>query len=256
MKHRQAEGLPAIDIAAIESKLTPKVRRSHHEVVKIRDVNKDFLVGHTKLHILKNISATLYSGEFVIIYGPSGCGKSTLLHSILGLEPPTTGHIFLRDHDLYSMTNDERTNFRREKIGMVFQQSNWIKSLTVLENVAYPLFLSGVEYPEALKKAQKMLIEVEMGEYAKQRPTELSGGQQQRIAMGRALMTDPWILIADEPTGNLDTQASADIMHLLATLNRVKRRMIIMVTHEMQFLPIATRRIGMKDGEVLYDEHD
>lgn len=246
----------AIDITEIESKLPPKVERSHHEVVKIRKLKKSFAVGHTFVHILKDISATLYSGEFVMIYGPSGCGKSTLLHSILGLEPPTSGSIFLRGKDLYAMESEERTNFRREKIGMVFQQSNWIKSLSVLENVAYPLFLSGYKYIDAIKKAQETLQEVEMGSYAKQRPTELSGGQQQRIAMARAIITDPWILIADEPTGNLDTQASSDIMHLLALLNRKKRRMVVMVTHEINFLPIATRRIGMKDGAIIYDEHD
>lgn len=255
MKH-QTKPVEAIDISAIEAKLPPKIERSHHEVVKIRKISKNFPVGHTFVHILKGISATLYSGEFVIIYGPSGCGKSTLLHSILGLEPPTSGHIFLRNKDLYIMGNDERTNFRREKIGMVFQQSNWIKSLSVLENVAYPLFLSGYKYADALKKAKETLKEVEMEMYDKQRPTELSGGQQQRIAMARAIITDPWILIADEPTGNLDTEASSEIIHLLASLNRTKHRMVIMVTHEINFLPLATRRIGMKDGTIMYDDHD
>lgn len=253
---KQKQILAAIDIAGIEAKLPPKMGRSHHEVVKIRKLEKKFAVGHTFVHILKGITATLYSGEFVMIYGPSGCGKSTLLHSILGLETPSSGHILLRNKDIYAMNNDERTNFRREKIGMVFQQSNWIKSLSVLENVAYPLFLSGHRYKDALKKAEETLKEVEMDTYAKQRPTELSGGQQQRIAMARAIITDPWILIADEPTGNLDTEASSDIMHLLALLNRKKRRMVIMVTHEINFLPIATRRIGMKDGIIMYDEHD
>jgi len=255
MKHL-TKPVAAIDIGSIEAKLPPKVERSHHEVVKIRKLEKKFPVGHTFVHILKGISATLYSGEFVMIYGPSGCGKSTLLHSILGLEPPTSGHIFLRNKDLYAIGNDERTNFRREKVGMVFQQSNWIKSLSVLENVAYPLFLSGYKYHDALIKAKEALKEVEMETYTTQRPTELSGGQQQRIAMARAIITDPWIVIADEPTGNLDTEASSEIMHLLALLNRKKRRMVIMVTHEINFLPIATRRIGMKDGTIINDEHD
>lgn len=255
MKARNQE-LNIIDIKGVESRLPPKKTRSHHEVVKVSRISKQYKVGTGTVKVLNNITLVLYSGEFVILYGPSGCGKSTFLHTLLGLEPPTSGRIFLRGNDMYKMENDARTSFRREKIGMVFQQANWIKSLCVWENIAYPLYLSGLDEKRAHERSLQVLEEVGMEEYAKNAPNELSGGQQQRIALARALSTDPWILVADEPTGNLDTKSSESIIELLARLNREKRRMIMMVTHEMNFLPIATRRIGMKDGEIITDEHD
>lgn len=255
MKKKQS--LPAtININAIESRLPRKKKRSHHEIVMMRKVSKEFYVGKQKIKVLKGISLTLYSGEFVIVYGPSGCGKSTFLHTVLGLEKPTRGEVFIRGKDIYDMTSDDRTCFRREKIGMVFQKTNWIKSLSVLENVAYPLYLSGIRKKEALDRAYQQLQTVGMESLSDHRTSELSGGQEQRIALARALTADPWIIIADEPTGNLDTKASENIIELLARLNREKRRMVIMVTHEMHFLPIASRRVSMKDGEVIYDEHD
>lgn len=154
------------------------------------------------------------------------------------------------------MNEEERANFRREKIGMVFQQSNWIKSLNCWENVAYPLWLSGFSEEEAKKRALAVIDQVEMSEYLNHRPMDLSGGQQQRLALARALSTDPWMIVCDEPTGNLDTQSGEEIIELLGRLNRQGRRMILMVTHEINFLPIATRRIAVKDGRIIGDEHD
>jgi len=245
-----------MDISVIEHSLPPKLPRSHHTVIKLRGVSKHFKIGESLVRAVQNIDLTLYSGEFVIVYGPSGCGKSTFLHMVLGIEDPTTGTIEMRGEDIYKMQSDARTQFRREKIGMVFQQSNWIKSLNVWENVAYPLWLSSYDDKSAYERALKYLNDVGMQEYAHHKPSELSGGQQQRVALARALITDPWIIIADEPTGNLDTDSSAEIMRLLTWLNREKRRMVIMVTHEMAFLDLATRRVGMKDGHILFDEHD
>jgi len=256
MKKQHTAPEVSINIKAIEAKLPPKRGRSHHTVIKLEHVYKFFQVGERRLRILRNIDLNFYSGEFVILYGPSGCGKSTFLHTVLGLEPPSHGKIYLRENNLYEMNNDERTNFRREKIGMVFQQSNWIKALTVWENVAYPLYLSGLSQDEAKKRALKVLAEVEMADYAQNRPAQLSGGQQQRVALARAISTDPWIIICDEPTGNLDTAAGAEIITLLAKLNRLHRRMILMVTHDMSFLPLATRWVAMRDGEIIYDEND
>lgn len=245
-----------IDIKKIEARLPAKKRRSHHEVVKLKGVEKSFVTGRSQTKVLKGIDLVLYSGEFVIVYGPSGCGKSTLLHTIIGLEPPNSGKVFLRGVDLYQLDSDQRAQLRRKKIGMVFQQSNWIKSLKVWENVAYPLWLEGMEDSLAKNKAIEVLQEVGMEQFFDYYPMELSGGQQQRVALARALITDPWIIVADEPTGNLDTQSGEEIIKILARLNREKRRMILMVTHEINFLPIATRRIGIKDGEVVKDEHD
>ncbi|MBD3250028.1 MAG: ATP-binding cassette domain-containing protein [Candidatus Pacebacteria bacterium] len=246
----------AIDIDAIESQLPPKQNRSNHVVVKVEGLHKSFDLGKQRVHVLKGIDLNFYSGEFVIIYGPSGCGKSTFLHTVLGLEPPDRGQVVLRNEDLYEMDHDTRTNFRRQKIGMVFQQSNWIKSMSVLGNVAYPLWLDGWQEDEAKKKAMEQLGQVEMTDYADYHPNELSGGQQQRISLARAMVTDPWIIMTDEPTGNLDSTSGTDVMTMLTKLNRQDRRMIIMVTHDVGFLPLATRRIGMKDGQVIADEHD
>ena len=208
------------------------------------------------MKILKDINLSLYSGEFVIIYGPSGCGKSTFMHTILGLEKPTRGKVFLRGEEIFKMEDDKRTNYRRQKIGMVFQQANWIKSLSVWENVAYPLLISGYEDADAKERAFKVLKDVGMENMANKKATELSGGQQQRVALARALSTDPWIIMADEPTGNLDSSSSAEIISILARLNREQSRTIIMVTHDMNFLPLATRRIAMSDGRVVADDHD
>ena len=208
------------------------------------------------MKILKDINLSLYSGEFVIIYGPSGCGKSTFMHTILGLEKPSRGKVFLRGEEIFKMEDDKRTNYRRQKIGMVFQQANWIKSLSVWENVAYPLLISGYEDADAKERAFKVLKDVGMENMANKKATELSGGQQQRVALARALSTDPWIIMADEPTGNLDSSSSAEIISILARLNREQSRTIIMVTHDMNFLPLATRRIAMSDGRVVADDHD
>ncbi|MCA9369455.1 ABC transporter ATP-binding protein [Candidatus Woesebacteria bacterium] len=258
-KKRTQEKLPTqtLDIDKIEAGLPKKKSRSHHIVVKVDKLHKKFSNGKLTTHILKDISFNLYSGEFVIISGPSGSGKSTLLHSILGLEEPTAGKVFIRNTDIYNDLNEhDRTLYRREKIGMVFQQSNWIKSLNVLENVSYPLWLSGFTESAAKKRALEILEKVELANWAYNNPNELSGGQQQRVSLARALSSDPGIIIADEPTGNLDTQSSADIMSLLALLNREERRMIVMVTHDLQLMPIASRRIVLMDGAIVYDQHD
>ncbi|MCA9372936.1 ABC transporter ATP-binding protein [Candidatus Woesebacteria bacterium] len=249
--------LELIDIEAIEKNLPKKQQRSHHVVIKIKHMSKTFGKDLAQSTVLKDIHLNLYSGEFVIISGPSGSGKSTLLHSILGLEAPTSGSVTVRKVNLYKdLTDSERTSFRREKIGVVFQQSNWIKSLNVLDNVSYPLWLAGVRENAARSRALESLASIGLDEWAMHAPSELSGGQQQRVALARALVSDPGIIIADEPTGNLDSEASAEMMSLLARLNREQSRMIVMVTHNLSLLPIASRRIVIKDGSVVYDKHD
>lgn len=245
-----------IDVKEIEKGLPAKNKRSSRAVVVLKGVDKVFEVGSRKVEVLKDINLTLHAAEMTVIYGPSGCGKSTLLHTILGLEKPTKGSVGLRGKNIYDMDNDERTSFRREKVGMVFQQANWIKSLNVWENVAYPLHLSGFSPERAEKRAKKLLGEVGLVDLAEQRPMELSGGQQQRVSLARALATDPWFIIADEPTGNLDSKSSTELMRYITRLNREKRRMILIVTHDMSFLPLATRRIGMKDGRLVSDDYD
>jgi len=249
--------LVAIDVEALEKKLPPKTPRSHHVVVKVDKVGKSFPVGDSTVAVLHDVSLNLYAGEFAIISGPSGSGKSTLLHSILGLEPPSRGKVIMRDVDLYNDLDEQgRTRFRRDKVGVVFQQSNWIKSLSVIENVSYPLWLAGEKKSSARQTSMNWLEQVELAEWADHHPSELSGGQQQRVALARAMVTDPGIIVADEPTGNLDSEASEDMIALLAKLNREKNKLILMVTHNLSLLPIATRRIVLKDGRIVYDQHD
>jgi len=236
--------------------LPEKKGRSHSVIVKVENLWKSFRLGQKKITVLKDIDLNFYSGEFAIIYGPSGCGKSTLLHSILGLEQPDRGKVYLRGKSLYHLSDDACALYRREKIGMVYQQSNWIKSLNVWENIAYPLYLQAYSCKRAKKKAIELLGLVGVSHTADQVPTELSGGEQQKAALARALIVNPGIIIADEPTGNLDSQSGKDLMYLLTKLNRKRRKAIIMVTHDSVFLPLANRRVSMKDGQIVGDEHD
>ena len=237
-------------------KLPTKKGRSHKVIIKTENLWKSFLLGTHRHMVLRGVDLCFYTGEFVIIFGPSGCGKSTLLHTILGLEKPDKGRVFLRERSLYRLGEDEKLDWRREKIGIVFQQSNWIKSLNVIENVCYPLYLSFMEEKEIEDKGKQMLELVGMAKAYKQNPSELSGGEQQKIALARALITDPGIIVADEPTGNLDSKSSGELIKLLARLNREERKAVLMVTHDASFLPIANRRVFMKDGKVVNDEHD
>ena len=249
--------IQAVDIKAIEANLPKKRPRSHHVLIKLKKVGHVFYQEGEKTVALKEINLNLYSGEFVIISGPSGSGKSTLLHVMLGLERPTKGEVYLRGTELYrELTPSDRRLYRRKRVGVVFQQSNWINSLSVVDNVAYPLWLAGWKRAEAKLRALKLLDQVGLSQWAKYLPTQLSGGQQQRAALARALATDPGIIMTDEPTGNLDTKAGSEIVSLLARLNREDRRMIVMITHDVSFLPIATRRIILKDGQIIYDQHD
>ena len=184
-------------------------------VVQLQNIDKVFRVGVQDVHVLKSVSFDIYKADFLVVFGPSGCGKSTLLHTILGLEPPTSGNIKYFGEDLYeNSTEDTRSDFRKRHIGMVYQQSNWIRSLNVLENVSFPLTLLGFAKHDAFNKAMSVLKTVSMEKWASYVPTELSSGQQQRVSLARALINDPQIIVADEPTGNLDYNSGQDIMEL------------------------------------------
>jgi putative ABC transport system ATP-binding protein len=222
-------------------------------VIKVDNVAKTFKVGKEDVEILKGVSTEIYSGNFFVIFGPSGSGKSTLLHTILGLEPPTSGNITVLDEDFYKMSEDERSTFRKTRIGIVYQQPHWIKSLSVIENVAFPLFLMGQMPSEALPKAEKILELVEMSHRMHYFPTELSSGQQQRVSLARALISDPTIIVADEPTGNLDTKSGDTLMQYLSKLNK-EGRTIVMVTHDLEYMKYADRMIRIVDGN-LDDEY-
>ena len=220
-------------------------------IITATDITKTFHVGTQDAQVLKGISFSVEKGDFMVIFGPSGCGKSTLLHGLLGLEEPTSGIISVFGKNLYNGSiEDTRSEFRKEHIGMVYQQPNWVKALTVIENVSFPLLLLGIEKAEAEKRALEELKAVGVDEWAHYLPGELSSGQQQRASLARALVTNPEIIIADEPTGNLDFEAGEDLMELLVPLTKSEKT-IIMVTHDLEYLKYATRAIQMFNGQVV-----
>ena len=224
-------------------------------IIEITGLSKLFTVGQYEVKALGPVDLKLYSTDFTIIYGPSGCGKSTLLNVICGLEPPTSGKVVVRDTDVYSMNENQRADFRARKFGIVYQMPYWVKSLTVLENVAIPLLLQKAPADYAYARARESLERVDMRDFEKNIPTELSGGQQQKACLARALVTNPWIIIADEPTGNLDTKSASEVIQLLMDLNTKSKRTIIMVTHNLDYLPFATRTVSMKDGMIAESKH-
>lgn len=219
-------------------------------IIDIAGITKVFRAKTQDVQVLKKINLEIKEGDFSIIFGPSGCGKSTLLHIILGLEPPTTGTVHFFGMNFYAYTEDERSEFRKNNIGMVYQQPNWIKSLTVLENVAFATSLLGFDKTKAKEKAREALKMVGMVGWADYLPTELSSGQQQKVSLARALVTDPKVIIADEPTGNLDYQSGVELMQLFKSLEE-HGKTIIMVTHNVENVDFATTVLQMFDGEVI-----
>lgn len=230
-----------------------------HPVISASLVSKSFQTAHKSVPVLKKIDLEVDSKDFLIIFGPSGCGKSTLLHVLLGLEPPDQGKIRILDQQIYHalgenskqhlIEEDQAAEFRKKHIGMVYQQTYWIKSLNVLQNVAFPLWLQGQVKQAALDSAGQVLATVKMQDWAEYIPTELSSGQQQRVNLARALITNPEILIADEPTGNLDYESGLELMQMLSQLNQLGKT-IVMVTHDLEYLPYANKAAQMLDGRI------
>jgi len=222
-------------------------------IIKIINLEKTYKVDEKSEHtlVLSDVNLEIQAKDFVIIYGPSGSGKSTLLHHIVGLESPTKGQIIVRDVDITKMTQEERAIFRAQKFGMVYQLWYWAKSLSVWENVALPLLIVGASLSQAKRRAREVLSDIDMLAYADKKPMQLSGGEQQRIGLARALVNNPWILVADEPTGNLDTKNADDVMKILVDLNKNHGRTIIMVTHNLAYLPLATKTVAIKDGRIV-----
>lgn len=220
-------------------------------IIEVTNVEKSFTVGSQLVQVLHQITVEITMGDFVIIVGPSGCGKSTLLHIILGLEQPTAGDVTFLGEKIYNnTTEDYRSDFRKKHIGMVYQQSNWVKSMTVAENVAFPMLLLGMDKVAARERSFELLTKLKMQEWGDYMPSELSGGQQQRVSMARALANNPEIIIADEPTGNLDYQTGQEVMQLLRDLNTKEKKTVVMVTHDLEYLKYANRAIKIFDGRV------
>jgi putative ABC transport system ATP-binding protein len=225
-------------------------------IIEAHNINKIFHVKSQDVLVLSEVSLSVNKGDFLVLFGPSGCGKSTLLHILLGLEPPTSGWVDFLGKSLYDeMDEDSRTEFRKVHIGMVFQQPNWIKALSVKNNIIFALRLSGCLVKETEEKAMAILETVGMEQWADYFPTELSSGQQQRVSLARAMVTNPDILIADEPTGNLDFKSGQELMTILSRLNK-EGKTIIMVTHDLEYLSFANRAISMFDGKIIEQVDD
>lgn len=226
-------------------------------IIRIENLEKEYPTGDGEpAPVLRGVSAEIFPGDFAIIYGASGSGKSTLLHHIIGLEVPTRGKIIICGVDITKLNSEERAVFRAKHFGMVYQSWYWAKSLSVWENVAMPLFIAGVSEGEAKAKAMKILEETGMSKYADKRPMQLSGGEQQRICLARALINDPKIIMADEPTGNLDTHNADSVMQTFQKLNLDGKRTIVMVTHNMAYLPYANKTIEVEDGKIKSSKKD
>lgn len=219
--------------------------------VEVVGLTKIFKVGSQNVTVLKDINFTVKSGNFDIIIGPSGSGKSTLLHSILGLEIPSKGIIKLLGKDLYSNINeDDRSDFRKKHVGMVYQQPHWVKSINVLANVALPLMLLGDEKDSRFDKAMEMLKMLHMENWAHHHPSELSSGQQQKVALSRALITNPELIVADEPTGNLDIDSGKELLEILRGLSKNLKKTVLMVTHDLMSLKYADNAVKVVDGKI------
>jgi putative ABC transport system ATP-binding protein len=218
--------------------------------VVVHHLTKVYGSGAGQVSALRGVNATVRAGEFVAVIGPSGCGKSTLLHLLAGLEAPTTGTVLVNGTDLGRLNEDERTAFRGRYIGVVFQAFNLLDILTAEENVALPLTLAGVSTTVATLRAREALHHVGLSERTRHRPAEMSGGEQQRVAVARALVADPPLLLADEPTGNLDTENGRIVFNLLRELAG-GRRSVVMVTHDPILARRADRIVRLADGLVV-----
>ena len=223
------------------------------EVIRIENLTRFYTIGEETVRALNGINLTIQKNEYVALMGPSGSGKSTLMNIIGCLDTPTSGEYFLNGPNVAQLSDSELAAIRNKEIGFVFQTFNLLPRLTALQNVALPLVYAGIPETERLKKAKEVLEQVGLGDRIKHRPNELSGGQRQRVAVARALVNHPSIILADEPTGNLDTKTSEEIMQLLDIIHQAGNT-IVLVTHEEDIALRAKRVVRMRDGIVESDQ--
>lgn len=223
-----------------------------NELINLKNIVKNYKVGTQIVRALRSVSLSINKGEYVAIMGASGSGKSTLMNIIGCLDTPTSGDYILNNKKVSSLSDDELAEIRNQEIGFVFQTFNLLPRNTALENVMLPLVYAGMKKAERQKKAEGILMDVGLADRVEHKPNELSGGQRQRVAVARALVNNPSILLADEPTGNLDSKISEEIMQLFADIHR-KGNTIILVTHEEDIARHAHRMVRLKDGEIEYD---
>ena len=222
-------------------------------IIRVEHLRKVYRVGHEKVIALNDVNLAIEPGEVCCIVGPSGSGKSTLLNQLAGLEKPTKGHVFIGKHDISEMTENELAKFRQEHLGFIFQSYNLLPNLTAAENVALPLMFKGVGRKERLKLATQELKKMGLGKRAGHKPTEMSGGQQQRVGIARAFVAKPKVIFADEPTGNLDSQTTKQVLYRMLNMAKENNITFVMVTHERDLAAVADRVVTIKDGKVESD---
>ncbi len=222
-------------------------------IINLEKVWKTYKMGKVKVDALKSISLKVYKGEFLAVIGKSGSGKSTIMNLVGCLDTPTKGKLYLESKDVSKLDESELSQIRGKKIGFVFQQFNLIPTLTAVENVALPGEFQNKSTKKLHKKAKQMLKFVDMTDRAHHNPTQLSGGQMQRVAIARALINDPDVILADEPTGALDSKTGTQVMQLLERLNKKEGKSIVIVTHDTSLIKHADRVVELKDGEIMKD---
>jgi putative ABC transport system ATP-binding protein len=224
-------------------------------VISVRSLVKTYVVGEVEVRALRGVNLDVERGEFLAVTGPSGSGKSTFMHIAGCLDRPTSGQYFLDGDDVSRMSKDQLAAVRNRKIGFVFQGFNLLSRTSALDNVELPLlYQGGLKGPERHKRAMDVLNAVGLGSRTDHHPNQLSGGQQQRVAIARALIKEPAILLADEPTGNLDTRTSIEVMDIFQSLNRERGITVLLITHEMDIAEYGTRIVTFRDGQVVADK--
>lgn len=224
-------------------------------IIVVRNLCRGYAMGDERVIALRNVNLTIYEGEIVIIFGTSGSGKSTLLNQLAGMEKPNQGEVIIDGVDITKLSENEMARFRQKNIGFVFQSYNLLPSLTAEENVAMPLSFTGVDRKLRSKAAKAVLTAVGLGDRTQHYPTQMSGGQQQRTGIARAFVTKPRIVFADEPTGNLDSKTTIEIMDMMVRFARAYGETLIMVTHDPELASYADRIVTMLDGQVVRDEY-
>jgi len=235
----------------IKKKLKLKSKVTKSTVVELKDVTKTYLMGEVAVHALNGVNLKIKQGDFVSIMGPSGSGKSTMMHIVGALDLPSTGQTFIKGIDLSTLSENELAQIRGKTIGFVFQEFNLIPTLTALENVRLPILFQDID-EDRTDCCIDLLKLVGLGDRIDHKPSELSGGQQQRVAIARALANDPEIILADEPTGALDSKSGLEILNLLEDLNK-KGKTVIIITHDRSLTKYTKRNISLKDGKVITD---
>ena len=222
-------------------------------VIELKDIVKSYAMGDTTVYALNHLTVSFEKGKFTSIVGPSGSGKSTLMNVLGCLDRPTSGEYIIEGKNIARYTDDELAHTRNARIGFVFQSFNLLSRLSAVDNVALPLIYAGVDLKERTERAEKALTEVGLGARLYHKPNEMSGGQRQRVAIARALINDPAIIMADEPTGNLDTKSTLEIIDIFEKLNHMGKT-VIMVTHEPELADMTQRILTIRDGKLIKDE--